>query len=61
MVEQAASQALCFGARANYDFGPQYANLNLAVGVKNIFDHEYFTRAYDDNNKGIYVGQPRSV
>lgn len=52
---------MLWGARANYDFGPQYANLNLAVGVKNIFDHEYFTRAYDDNNKGIYVGQPRSV
>lgn len=49
------------GARANYDFGPQYANLNLTIGVKNIFDHEYFTRAYDDNNQGIYVGQPRSV
>lgn len=52
---------MLWGARANYDFGPQYANLNLAIGVKNIFDHEYFTRAYDDNNKGIYVGQPRSV
>lgn len=52
---------MLWGARANYDFGPQYANLNLAVGVKNIFDHEYFTRAYDDNNKGIYAGQPRTV
>ncbi|CCG88693.1 TonB-dependent Fe(3+) dicitrate receptor FecA [Erwinia piriflorinigrans] len=52
---------MLWGARANYDFGPQYANLNMAVGVKNIFDHEYFTRAYDDNNKGIYAGQPRTV
>ncbi|WP_042959173.1 TonB-dependent Fe(3+) dicitrate receptor FecA [Erwinia tasmaniensis] len=52
---------MLWGARANYDFGPQYANLNMAVGVKNLFDHEYFTRAYDDNNKGIYAGQPRTV
>lgn len=52
---------MLWGARANYDFGPQYANFNLAVGVKNIFDHEYFTRAYDYNNKGNYVGQQRSV
>ncbi|VTM89650.1 Iron(III) dicitrate transport protein FecA [Raoultella ornithinolytica] len=37
------------------------ANLNLAFGVKNIFDHEYYTRSYDDNNKGIYVGQPRTL
>lgn len=52
---------MLWGARANYNFGPQMANLNLAVGVKNIFDHHYFTRAYDDNNKGMYVGQPRTL
>ncbi|PLV46221.1 TonB-dependent Fe(3+) dicitrate receptor FecA [Erwinia sp. B116] len=52
---------MLWGARAGYDFGPQYANLNLAVGVKNLFDHEYFTRAFDDNNKGLYAGQPRTI
>ena len=44
-----------------YDFGPQMANLNLALGVKNIFDHAYYTRSYDDNNKGLYAGQPRTL
>ncbi|MGE0970920.1 TonB-dependent Fe(3+) dicitrate receptor FecA [Klebsiella sp. WOUb02] len=52
---------MLWGARVAYDFGPQMANLNLAVGVKNIFDHEYYTRSYDDNNKGIYAGQPRTL
>ncbi|MGB9094923.1 TonB-dependent Fe(3+) dicitrate receptor FecA [Erwinia sp.] len=52
---------MLWGARANYSFGPQLGNLNLAIGVKNLFDQEYFTRAYDDNNKGIYAGQPRTV
>ncbi|WP_277962922.1 TonB-dependent Fe(3+) dicitrate receptor FecA [Pseudomonas sp. RIT-To-2] len=50
-----------FNSRAAYDFGPQLSNLNVAVGVKNIFNHEYFTRSYDDNNKGKYVGEPRTV
>ena len=50
-----------FNGRAGYDFGPQLSNLNVAVGVKNVFNHEYFTRSYDDNNKGKYVGQPRTV
>lgn len=44
-----------------YDFGPQMADLNLAFGVKNIFDQDYFIRSYDDNNKGIYAGQPRTL
>ncbi|MCR9003409.1 TonB-dependent Fe(3+) dicitrate receptor FecA [Rahnella perminowiae] len=52
---------MLWGARAGYQFGADMANLNLAFGVKNIFDHEYFTRAYDDNNKGIYAGQPRTL
>lgn len=52
---------MLWGARVAYDFGPQMANLSLAFGVKNIFDHEYFTRSYDDNNKGIYAGQPRTL
>ncbi|SFU79380.1 TonB-dependent Fe(3+) dicitrate receptor FecA [Xenorhabdus koppenhoeferi] len=52
---------MLWGARVSYDFGPEMANLNLAFGVKNIFDREYYTRSYDDNNKGIYAGQPRTL
>ncbi|WP_428996247.1 hypothetical protein, partial [Pseudomonas aeruginosa] len=47
--------------RVAYDFGPQMADLNLAFGVKNIFDQDYFIRSYNDNNKGIYAGQPRTL
>lgn len=47
--------------RAGYDFGPQLSNLKVAVGVKNLFNREYFTRSYDDNNKGKYVGEPRTL
>jgi Fe(3+) dicitrate transport protein len=36
-------------------------DLNVAVGVKNILNREYFTRSFDDNNKGKYVGEPRTV
>ena len=35
--------------------------LNVAVGVKNILNHEYYTRTFDDNNKGKYVGEPRTL
>ena len=35
--------------------------VNVAVGVKNIFNTQYFTRSFDDNNKGKYVGEPRTV
>lgn len=52
---------MLWGASASYDFGPQMANLNLAFGIKNIFDHKYYTRSYGDNNKGIYAGQPRTL
>ncbi|MNH23445.1 Fe(3+) dicitrate transport protein FecA precursor [compost metagenome] len=52
---------MLFSSRAAYDFGPQLANLNVAVGVKNIFNHQYYTRSFDDNNKGKYVGEPRTV
>ncbi|MCW3478551.1 TonB-dependent receptor [Neisseriaceae bacterium JH1-16] len=34
-------------------------NLRLAAGVKNVFNHEYFTRS-PDNNSGMYVGMPRT-
>ncbi|QXI27627.1 TonB-dependent Fe(3+) dicitrate receptor FecA [Pseudomonas vanderleydeniana] len=52
---------MLFSSRAAYDFGPQLSDLNVAVGVKNIFNHQYFTRSFDDNNKGKYVGEPRTV
>ncbi|MCY1395738.1 Fe(3+) dicitrate transport protein FecA [compost metagenome] len=48
-----------WNARVGYDFGPQVSNLNLAAGVKNIFDKENFTRS-SDNNAGIYLGTPRT-
>lgn len=47
--------------RAGYDFGAQLSNLKVAVGVKNLFNREYYTRSYDDNNKGKYVGEPRTL
>lgn len=52
---------MLFSTRAAYDFGPQLSDLNVAVGVKNILNHEYFTRSFDDNNRGKYVGEPRTV
>ena len=52
---------MLWGARVAYDFGPRSGGLNLALGVKNIFNHEYYTRSYDDNNKGLYAGQPRTL
>lgn len=51
---------MLWGARVAYDFGPQMANLNMAFGVKNLFNQEYFTRS-DDNNSGIYAGKPRTL
>ncbi len=47
--------------RGSYDFGPSWSHLKLGAGIKNLFGREYFTRSYDDNNKGIYLGQPRTV
>ncbi|MDH0646620.1 TonB-dependent siderophore receptor [Pseudomonas sp. GD03858] len=47
--------------RAGYDFGPTLSNLKVAVGVKNLFNREYYTRSFDDNNKGKYVGEPRTL
>ncbi|HEX8541356.1 MAG TPA: TonB-dependent Fe(3+) dicitrate receptor FecA [Pseudomonas sp.] len=52
---------MLFSTRAGYDFGPQLNDLNVAIGVKNILNHEYFTRSFDDNNKGKYVGEPRTL
>ncbi|AZG85289.1 TonB-dependent siderophore receptor [Pseudomonas syringae pv. pisi str. PP1] len=52
---------MLFSTRANYDFGPQLSDLNVAVGMKNIFNRQYYTRSFDDNNRGKYVGEPRTV
>ena len=30
---------MLFSSRAAYDFGPQLSDLNVAVGVKNIFNN----------------------
>lgn len=49
-----------FSTRAGYDFGPRLSDLNVAVGVKNTFNQQYFTRSFD-NNKGKYVGEPRTL
>jgi Fe(3+) dicitrate transport protein len=45
--------------RMGYDFGKAAQNLKLAVGIKNLFDRRYFTRS-TDNNRGMYVGMPRT-
>lgn len=37
------------------------SNLKVAVGVKNLFNRAYYTRSYDNNNKGKYVGEPRTL
>ncbi len=47
--------------RGSYDFGPELAGLKLGAGIKNLFNREFYTRSYDDNNKGKYLGLPRTV
>nr|WP_178117947.1 TonB-dependent receptor [Pseudomonas sp. R5(2019)] len=49
-----------WSARGGYDFGKELSNLKVGVGVRNIFDKQYFTRS-SDNNSGIYLGEPRTV
>ncbi|MBF7696084.1 TonB-dependent receptor family protein [Acinetobacter rathckeae] len=46
--------------RVAYDFSQQVKGLKAAVGVKNIFDQNYFTRSSDANG-GKFEGQPRTI
>lgn len=50
---------MMWDARTEYHFGPQWSDLTLSAGVKNLFDQASFTRS-TDNNYGIYAGQPRT-
>ena len=52
---------MTWGVHARHALGPTYWNATLGLGVRNLFDKHYFTRSYDDNNSGIYLGQPRTV
>lgn len=52
---------MLFNTRLAYDFGQQLSDLNVAVGIKNILNHEYYIRSFDDNNKGKYVAEPRTL
>ena len=47
--------------RGSYDFGPSLHHLKIGAGIKNIFGREFYTRSYDESNKGKYLGQPRTV
>ena len=46
--------------RAAYDFQAQLSGLKAAIGVKNLFDQNYFTRSSDANG-GKFMGQSRTV
>lgn len=47
-----------WNARATYDVS---AGSKLSVGVQNVFDRRYFTRASLEDNGGLYAGPPRTV
>lgn len=49
-----------WNASGSYKFGKRPADPTASLGIKNLFDRRYFTRSFDDNNRGKYVGQPRS-
>lgn len=49
-----------FGVSGRYQFGTKATSPAIGVGIDNVFDRRYFTRS-DDNNKGKYVGEPRTV
>lgn len=46
--------------RAAYDFNDHVQGLKVGVGVKNLFDKNYFTRSSDANG-GKFAGQSRTV
>ena len=46
-------------ARASYQLFEDETTSSVAVGVRNLFDKNYFTRS-TDNNGGKFMGQPRT-
>ncbi|MPQ56215.1 TonB-dependent Fe(3+) dicitrate receptor FecA [Duganella sp. FT27W] len=53
-----------WAARGSVDLGGgpgSSASWRLSAGVKNLFDHAYFARSFDDNNLGKYIAQPRTL
>ncbi|MBB5366602.1 MULTISPECIES: TonB-dependent Fe(3+) dicitrate receptor FecA [unclassified Janthinobacterium] len=50
-----------WAARGSVDLDGGPAAFRLSLGLKNLFDHRYFTRSFDDNNQGKYVAQPRTL
>jgi outer membrane receptor for Fe3+-dicitrate len=38
-----------------------FSQRNAVECGSGLFNHQYFTRSFDDNNKGKYVGEPRTV
>jgi len=50
-----------WAARGSVDLAGGPAAWRLSVGVKNLFDHTYYARSFDDNNQGKYLAQPRTV
>ena len=46
---------------AHYDLAAAgLAGARIGLGVQNLLDRRYFTRAYGDNNRGKYLGLPRT-
>ena len=52
---------MTWGVHARHTLGPDFLNATLGLGVRNLFDQRSFTRSFDDNNNGIYLGQSRTV
>lgn len=52
---------MIWGLHGRYELGPAYKNASLGAGIRNLSDKRYFTRSFDDNNRGIYAGQPRTL
>lgn len=49
-----------WNVRAAYDLGFEAVPAQVAVGIKNLFDQDYFTRS-DDTNGGLFAGAPRTI